>query len=324
MAAAPARTPLQCASCFSRIALVNDSHARRIRVIGAGLDLGQGRRGVDMGPSAMRYAGLKGRLEALGFGVRDDGNIDAPDMASIDQGDPRAKYLAEILSYNGQLADAIEGTVRDGEFPLVLGGDHSLAIGVLGGLARAAGAPGAMLWIDAHGDLNTPDTSPSGNIHGMPVAAAIGLGRDWFDNGQWPVPSVEEARVAMIGVRSLDTEEREVLRHSQIRVVTMAEIDRLGMEGAVDVALDRLRAAPWVHVSLDMDVMDPLHAPGVGTPVPGGISYREAHLMMEMVAESGMMGSLQVVEVNPILDVQNRSAQLAVELVCSALGKRIL
>jgi arginase len=303
---------------------VNDSDARRIRVIGAGLDLGQGRRGVDMGPSAMRYADLRGRLEALGFRVRDDGNIDAPDMASIEQGDPRAKYLAEILRYNVRLADAIEDTVRAGEFPLVLGGDHSLAIGVLGGLARAAGAPGAMLWIDAHGDLNTPDTSPSGNIHGMPVAAAIGLGRTWFDNGQWPVPSVEEARVAMIGIRSLDTEEREVLRRSQIRVVTMAEIDRLGVEGAVDVALDRLRAAPWVHVSLDMDVMDPLHAPGVGTPVPGGISYREAHLMMEMVAESGMMGSLQVVEVNPILDVQNQSAQLAVELVCSALGKRIL
>jgi arginase len=206
----------------------------------------------------------------------------------------------------------------------VLGGDHSLAIGVLGGLARAAGAPGAVLWIDAHGDLNTPETSPSGNIHGMPVAAAVGLGRSWFDTGEWPVPSVEEARVAMIGIRSLDDEEREVLRRTQVRVVTMAEIDRIGMEAAVDTALDRLRAAPWVHVSLDMDVMDPLHAPGVGTPVPGGISYREAHLMMEMVCESRMMGSLQVVEVNPILDVQNRSAALAVELVCSALGKRIL
>jgi arginase len=158
----------------------------------------------------------------------------------------------------------------------------------------------------------------------MPVAAAVGLGRAWFDTGQWPVPSLDEARVAMIGVRSLDDEEREVLRRTQIRVVTMAEIDRIGMEAAVDTALDRLRAAPWVHVSLDMDVMDPLHAPGVGTPVPGGITYREAHLMMEMVSESGMMGSLQVVEVNPILDVQNRSAQLAVELVCSGLGKRIL
>jgi len=303
---------------------VNGSDARRIRIIGAELDLGQDRRGVDMGPSAMRYAGLQARLEALGFAVQDDGNIVAPDMAALAQGDPRAKYLSEILRYNVRMADAVEAAARAGEFPLVLGGDHSLAIGVLGGLARAAGAPGAVLWIDAHGDLNTPDTSPSGNIHGMPVAAAVGLGRAWFDTGQWPVPSLDEARVAMIGVRSLDDEEREVLRRTQIRVVTMAEIDRIGMEAAVDTALDRLRAAPWVHVSLDMDVMDPLHAPGVGTPVPGGITYREAHLMMEMVSESGMMGSLQVVEVNPILDVQNRSAQLAVELVCSGLGKRIL
>jgi arginase len=303
---------------------MNSPDARRIRVIGAELDLGQDRRGVDMGPSAMRYAGLQARLEALGFAVKDEGNIVAPDMAAILQGDPRAKYLADILRYNVRMADAVEAATRAGEFPLVLGGDHSLAIGVLGGLARAAGAPGAVLWIDAHGDLNTPDTSPSGNIHGMPVAAAVGLGRAWFDTGEWPVPSVDEARVAMIGVRSLDDEEREVLRRTQIRVVTMAEIDRIGMEAAVDTALDRLRAAPWVHVSLDMDVMDPMHAPGVGTPVPGGITYREAHLMMEMVFESAMMGSLQVVEVNPILDVQNRSAQLAVELVCSALGKRIL
>jgi arginase len=303
---------------------VNDSDARRIRIIGAALDLGQDRRGVDMGPSAMRSAGLQAQLEALGFAVQDDGNIVAPDMAALEQGDPRAKYLADILRYNARMADAVEAATRAGEFPLVLGGDHSLAIGVLGGLARAAGAPGAVLWIDAHGDLNTPETSPSGNIHGMPVAAAVGLGRSWFDTGEWPVPSVEEARVAMIGIRSLDDREREVLRGTQVRVVTMAEIDRIGMEAAVDTALDRLRAAPWVHVSLDMDVMDPLHAPGVGTPVPGGISYREAHLMMEMVSESRMMGSLQVVEVNPILDVQNRSAQLAVELVCSALGKRIL
>jgi arginase len=303
---------------------VNDSDSRRIRIIGAELDLGQGRRGVDMGPSAMRYAGLQARLEALGFDVHDDGNIVAPDMAALAQGDPRAKYLPDILRYNVGVADAVETATRAGEFPLVLGGDHSLAIGVLGGLARAAGAPGAVLWIDAHGDLNTPDTSPSGNIHGMPVAAAIGLGRSWFDTGQWPIPSLDESRVAMIGIRALDDEEREVLRGTQIRVVTMAEIDRIGMEAAVDTALDRLRAAPWVHVSLDMDVMDPLHAPGVGTPVPGGITYREAHLMMEMVSESAMMGSLQVVEVNPILDVQNRSAQLAVELVCSGLGKRIL
>ncbi len=277
-----------------------------------------------MGPSALRYAALQTRLEGLGYDVRDQGNIATTDLAALVQGDGRAKYLDEILRYSALLADQVEAATLAGALPLVLGGDHSIAIGVLGGLARAHGRPGAVLWIDAHADMNTPETSPTGNVHGMPVAAIAGYGREWFDRGGWPVPSVDEAQVAMIGVRSIDPEEREVLRRSQVRVVTMAEIDRVGMEAAVEAALDRLRAAPWVHVSLDMDVLDPLHAPGVGTPVPGGITYREAHLMMEMVAESRLMGSLQVVEVNPILDDQNRSARLAVELVCSALGQKIL
>jgi arginase len=298
--------------------------AREIVVIGAALDLGQGRRGVDMGPSAIRYAGLQSRLEELGCVVRDQGNLVAADMAALVEGDPRAKYLDHIIRYCEELADAVGAATATGAFPLVLGGDHSLAIGVLGGLARAHGRPGAVLWIDAHGDMNTPETSPSGNVHGMPLAAALGLTPGWFTSPRWPLPMVEDARTALIGIRSLDTDEREVLRHTPVRTVTMAEIDRLGMEAAVDSALDRLRAAPWVHVSLDMDVMDPLHAPGVGTPVPGGISYREAHLMMEMVADSGLIGSLQVVEVNPILDEANRSALLAVELICSALGKKIL
>ena len=298
--------------------------AHRIAVIGAALDLGQDRRGVDMGPSAIRYAGLQARLEELGFEVSDHGNLVAADMAGLDQGDPRAKYLAHILGYCGQMADAVEAAVHGGSFPLIIGGDHSVAVGVLGGLARVAGTPGAILWIDAHGDVNTPETSPTGNVHGMPVAAALGLARPWFDSPAWPLPMVEAPRTSLIGVRSLDPGEREFLRSSAIRVVTMAEIDRVGMEASVDMALDRLRGAPWVHVSLDMDVMDPLHAPGVGTAEPGGITYREAHLMMEMLHESGLMGSMQVVEVNPILDQANRSASLAVELICSALGKRIL
>jgi arginase len=306
------------------LAGVNTNHAGRIAVIGAALDLGQDRRGVDMGPSAIRYAGLQARLEELGFDVHDLGNLVAGDMAALSMGDERAKYLDAILVYCAAVADAVEQATRAGEVPLVLGGDHSVGIGVLGGLARTHGAPGAVIWIDAHGDINTPDTSPSGNVHGMPVAAALGRGRPWFDSAAWPLPMIDEARTAMIGIRSLDTDEREVLRRSTVRVVTMAEIDRLGMEGAVEVAIDRLRAAPWVHVSLDMDAMDPLHAPGVGTPVPGGISYREAHLMMEMLADSGLVQSLQVVEVNPILDEANRSAALAVELICSALGKKIL
>ncbi len=298
--------------------------AARIAVVGAALDLGQDRRGVDMGPSAIRYAGLQARLEELGFEVADHGNLVAADMAGLDQGDPRAKYLAHILPYCAQVADAVEDIVHDGAFPLVVGGDHSMAIGVLGGLARAAGAPGAVLWIDAHGDVNTPETSPSGNVHGMPVAAALGLARPWFDSPAWPLPMIDISRTSLIGIRTLDAGERTFLRTSSVRVVTMAEIDRVGMEAAVDMALDRLRGAPWVHVSLDMDVMDPLHAPGVGTAEPGGITYREAHLMMEMLHESGLMGSMQVVEVNPILDQANRSAALAVELICSALGKRIL
>jgi arginase len=296
----------------------------RIAIIGAALDLGQDRRGVDMGPSAIRYAGLQARLDELGFEVVDRGNLVAADMAGLEQGDPRAKYLDAILGYCKAVADAVTEAVTAGAFPLVIGGDHSVAVGVLGGLARAAGAPGGALWIDAHGDLNTPETSPTGNVHGMPVAAALGLGRPWFDSASWPLPMLETRATALIGVRSLDPGEREFLQTSEVRVITMAEIDRVGMEAAVETALERLRGAPWVHVSLDMDVMDPLHAPGVGTAEPGGITYREAHLMMEMLHESGLMGSMQVVEVNPILDQANRSAALAVELICSALGKRIL
>jgi arginase len=295
-----------------------------VAVIGAALDLGQDRRGVDMGPSAIRYGGLKSRLEELGYAVRDRGNLVAGDMAALEEGDARAKYLAEILRYGHELADAVADAVARGEFPLVLGGDHSLAVGVLGGLARAHGRPGAMLWIDAHGDMNTPETTPSGNVHGMPVAAALGYADGWFRDHAWPLPMVEAPRTALLGIRSLDPGERDLLARSDVRVVTMSEIDRVGMEAAVDAALDRLRAAPWVHVSLDMDAIDPLHAPGVGTPVPGGITYREAHLAMEMLHESRLMGSMQVVEINPILDHGNASADLAVELVCSALGKRIL
>jgi arginase len=303
---------------------MNRNDPSRIAVIGAALDLGQDRRGVDMGPSAIRYAGLQARLTELGFAVSDRGNLVASDMARLSEGDARAKYLRDVIAHCELVAGAVADALAEGAFPLVIGGDHSLGIGVLGGLARVAGTPGGVLWIDAHGDVNVPDTSPSGNIHGMPLAAALGLGRPWFDSPAWPLPMLEETRTSMIGIRALDPGEREYLRGSAIRVVTMAEIDRLGMEAAVSSALERLQGAAWVHVSLDMDVLDPLHAPGVGTPEPGGISYREAHLMMEMLHESGLMGSMQVVEVNPILDQANRSAALAVELICSALGKRIL
>src|SRR5262249_4421839 len=205
--------------------------------------------------------------------------------------------------------------------PLTVGGDHSIAMGTLGGMAKARG-PGAVLWIDAHGDLNRPATSPTGNVHGMPLAAALGAAGPEFDTDAYPVPSV--TRAALVGVRALDPGERELIRELEVRVFTMSEIDKLGVERVLREALTQLAGAPFVHVSLDLDAVDPMFAPGVGTPVRGGLSYREAHLALELVAESGLLDSLDVVEVNPILDRKNETGQLAVELVASALGARIL
>jgi arginase len=207
--------------------------------------------------------------------------------------------------------------------PLVLGGDHSVALGTLGGLARAAG-PGGVIWLDAHGDLNRPETSPTGNVHGMVLAAALGLGGRAFESDAWPIPAVEPSRVALVGVRSLDPSEREVLHELGARIYTMSDVDRLGVERAIRESLEHVAGSGFVHVSLDMDVVDPEVAPGVGTPVRGGLSYREAHFALELVADSGLAGSLEVVEVNPILDRENATGRLAVELVASALGARIL
>jgi arginase len=217
----------------------------------------------------------------------------------------------------------VAAATRRGALPLVLGGDHSVALGTLGGLASVHG-PGGVLWIDAHADVNTPESSPTGNVHGMPLAAALGLAGSGFESDSWPLPAVDPRRVALVGVRSLDPGERVLLREAGVRVYTMSEIDRIGVERAVRESLDRIAGAKFVHVSLDLDVLDPDVAPGVGTPVRGGLTYREAHLAMELVAESGLVGSLEVVEVNPILDSENTTAETAVELVASALGKRIL
>ncbi len=214
--------------------------------------------------------------------------------------------------------------VARGSHPLVLGGDHSIAIGTLAGLASAAGRPGGVIWIDAHGDLNTPDTSPSGNVHGMPLAAALGRGSDLFPHPGLELPAVDPARVVLLGTRSLDTAEQAFLRGSEIRVITMSEIDRIGIERAVQEAVDRASGPGFVHVSFDLDAIDPEIAPGVGTPVRGGLTYREAHLACELIADSGLVGSLEVVESNPILDRENTTAATAVELVASALGKTIL
>jgi len=300
------------------------TQARSVTVLGAPLDLGQSRRGVDMGPSAIRYAGLEDRLAALGISVVDRGNILTREPEGLVVGDERARYLEEILAACARLADAVSGAVEAGSMPLVLGGDHSVAMGTLAGLAAAAERPGGVLWIDAHGDLNRPETSPSGNVHGMPLAAALGRGGEAFATDDLRFPSVDPARVALVGVRSLDPDERDLVRATGVRVFTMSEIDRIGIERAVTEALTHVAGPGFVHLSLDLDALDPEVAPGVGTPVRGGLTYREAHLACELVAEAGLIGSLELVEVNPILDRENTTALTAVELAASALGKTIL
>ncbi|HYX76502.1 MAG TPA: arginase, partial [Gaiellaceae bacterium] len=235
--------------------------------------------------------------------------------------DPRARYLEPILASCERVAALVAEARAEGHVPLVLGGDHSVALGSLGGMARARG-PGGVLWLDAHGDLNRPGTSPSGNVHGMPLAAALGLAGPEFESEAYPLPAV--TRVALVGVRSLDPGERELLAELDACVFTMSDLDRTGIEPALQQALEHVSGPGFVHVSLDLDVLDPEFAPGVGTPVRGGLSYREAHLALELVAEANVLSSLEVVEVNPILDRENETAQLAVELVASALGARIL
>jgi arginase len=292
-----------------------------VAIIGAGLDLGAGRRGVDMGPSAIRYAGLEARIRELGREVADWGDVRAPVPEATEEGSETARYLAPIKQVCERVAVLVDDAAGQGLVPLVLGGDHSIAMGTLGGMAKTRG-PGAALWIDAHGDLNRPSTSPTGNVHGMPLAAALGVAGATFVSEVYPTPSV--TRAALIGIRSLDPGERELIHELGLRVFTMNEVDRHGMERVLTEALDFLAGAAFLHLSLDLDAVDPMFAPGVGTPVPGGLSYREAHLAMELLAESERLDSLEVVEVNPVLDRENATGQLAVELVASALGARIL
>ena len=296
---------------------------RPVALIGASLDLGAGRRGVDMGPSAIRYADLDARIEGLGRDVYDWGNVEGAVPEATEMGSERVRFLAPIKQACERVAHLVARAVDEGLQPLVLGGDHSVAIGTLGGLARGNGA-GGVLWLDAHGDLNRPETSPTGNVHGMPLAAALGLAGPEFESDAWPLPAVAADRVALVGVRSLDPAEAELIAEAGVSVYTMSDVDRLGLERVVREALAKIAGPGFVHVSLDMDALEPDIAPGVGTPVRGGLSYREAHLAMELVAESGLAGSLEVVEVNPILDRENETAKLAVELVASALGARIL
>jgi arginase len=297
---------------------------RTVTVVGAPLDLGQGRRGVDMGPSAIRYAGLEERLTSFGCRVVDRGNLVVPEPEALAVRDERARFLPEILEACAALAALVGDVVSEGALPLVLGGDHSVALGTLAGLRATAGELGGVIWIDAHGDLNAPATSPSGNVHGMPLAAALGLAGDAFAHPGLTLPAVDPRRVVLIGLRSLDPAERALIRDSGIRAITMTEIDRIGIERAAQEAIDRASGPGFVHVSLDLDALDPEIAPGVGTPVKGGLTYREAHLACEDIAEAGIVGSLELVEVNPILDRENASAAIAVELAASALGQSIL
>jgi len=281
-----------------------------------------------MGPSAIRIAGVADRLRELGHKVVDDGNIVIKNMEELKVGNERARYLSEITRASALLARKVERIMERGHFPLVLGGDHSIAVGTVSGIAAFGQRQGkklGLLWIDAHGDINTPETSPSGNIHGMPLAALLGFGARELTEIGGASPKIEARNIALLGIRSLDSGEKSRLKETGVQVHTMADIDRHGADQVMKKALARVTdGTDYVHVSFDLDAVDPTVAPGVGTPVKGGLDYREAHLIMEVIADAGVMTSLEMVEVNPILDQGNASAALAVELVQSAFGKKIL
>jgi len=301
----------------------------RIAIIGAPLDLGQGRRGVDMGPSAVRVAGLGRKLTALGYSVADLGNIDVAQAESLaGHGPDNAKYVTQIAESCEKLARIVADSLAGRHTPLVLGGDHSIAAGTVAGVAdflRQSDQKTGLLWIDAHADINTPGTSPSGNVHGMPLACCVGQGPPELVNLLGFAPKVDAAHVALVGIRDVDELERGQLKNTGVRAFTMRDIDERGMR---DVMRDALAIVSnntaGFHLSLDLDFVDPEFAPGVGTPVRGGATYREAHLAMEMICDSSRMLSMEVVEVNPVIDQFNRTAELAVELILSALGKKIL
>jgi arginase len=301
----------------------------QIAIIGAPLDLGQGRRGVDMGPSAVRVAGLGRRLDDLHYSVADLGNIPVAQPESLATDKPhKARFLPEIAQSCEHLARMVADVLGAGQMPLVLGGDHSIAAGTVAGVSqhfRNKGARIGLIWIDAHADMNTPDSSPSGNVHGMPLACCVGKGPEELVNILGFAPKVRPANVALVGIRDVDELERNAVRSLGVRAFTMRDIDERGLRAVMDEAIEAASdGTAGFHLSLDMDFVDPEYAPGVGTPVRGGATYREAHLAMEMICDSGRMTSLEVVEVNPVIDEVNRTAELAVELVLSALGKKIL
>jgi arginase len=301
---------------------------KQIRVIGVPLDLGQSRRGVDMGPSAVRVAGLEARLEAIGHIVEDGGNVAVAIPEQKKEGAAHAKYLKEITATCTKSADLVLKTLEAGKVPLVLGGDHSVAAGTMAGVAefyRRQNQKIGLIWIDAHSDMNTPESSPSGNVHGMPLAAIMGLGPAELGNIYNFSPKVHPENCVLVGIRDVDAAEKENIRRAGVEVFTMRDIDERGMRAVMEEALRMAgRGTAGYHVSLDMDWIDPEDAPGVGTPVWGGATYREAHLAMEIISDHGRLLSLEIVEVNPVIDEHNQTADLAVELALSAFGKKIL
>jgi arginase len=300
----------------------------QIAIIGAPMDLGAGRRGVDMGPSALRVAGLNEKLAAIGYEVKDLGNVLVEQPESSPVGPSHARYLAQIAHTCARLATIVEQAADEGRAPLVLGGDHSIAVGTVAGVSRHFRKQDrrlGLIWVDAHADMNTPETSPSGNVHGMPLACCIGIGPPELALLAGEEPAVEPSSVAIIGLRSVDEAERLNVKAASVHAFTMRDIDERGMRSVIQEAIQHATlGTDGFHLSFDMDAVDPDEAPGVGTPVPGGITYREAHLAMEIVCDSGLMASMELVEVNPVMDEANRTALLGVELVLSAMGKRIL
>jgi len=295
----------------------------QIDLIGVPIDLGAGRRGVDMGPSAIRYAHLQNKLEELGYLIEDKGNIEVPIQEMCKITDPKLKYIDCIIPMGRRVGGAVATSIQGGRFPLVLGGDHSLSVGSIRGATKHKKL--GVIWVDAHADFNTHETTPSGNIHGMPLAALCGFG-DPRLTALWDEtpPVLDPKRVAVIGARDLDPGEKKNLREAGVMVQSMEQIDRLGMVTALEKAIERVsRDVDGIYLSFDMDSLDPRHAPGVGTPVPGGLTFREAHLACEVIAETGKLIGMDMVEVNPILDEQNQTAILAVEFIRSALGSRI-
>jgi arginase len=299
-----------------------------VTLIGVPLDLGAGRRGVDMGPSALRVAEVDAKIAALGYEVVDRGDLPVKIQETQGPGDPRRKYLREILEVCGLLRDSVGSALAEGTIPVVLGGDHSVAMGTIAGVARhhlAHGRRLGLIWFDAHADANTPETSPSGNIHGMPFAVALGHGDPQLLGLVDFRPMVDPGNASLVGIRDVDPAERETVKGSGVGAFTMRDVDGRGMRAVMEEAIARATdGTAGIHVSFDLDGIDPDFAPGVGTPAPGGLSYREAHLAMEMLADTGKVLSTELVEVNPILDQRNSTAALAVELLCSLLGKKIL